>query len=264
MSFEQIASLLEESRKIDQFSPEGTQGGAFCVSLLEYNNTKRAVVEKSQQEEHSKQAPVSPGGVKSSENFNPWGQKERRAYHRINSGFQIADFTGARLRFLTLTTAPSAVGHDLKRDCDILLKRVRRRYKGAKIDFFKVRTNEGHGVLHLLCRGAFIPRAWLSKTWSEIHTGSWSVDIRDAKRYHKAYIVNQYLCCQEASYTRYSRSLEWIPKGALAVWKGFCKWYPGKAKVLWARYLEKRVTEPEKEPPPRRDCFCPIRRHTTA
>ena len=159
---------------------------------------------------------------------------------------------------MTLTTSNEGRGHDLKRDVETLVKRVRRRYKTRSFEYFRVRTDEGNGVVHLLYRGPYIARSWLKAQWEDIHA-SWNVDIRDSQRYHRAYVINQYLCNQEASYTRYSKSWWWIPPGALSVWSGFCKWYPRlKAQGLWSEYLHQRVIAQqqqvlpiEEEPPPR-------------
>lgn len=226
MSFEQLSFQLGESLQIDQSPPEGTQGGTICSSLLVYNNTNRAVSSYTDtQKEHK--------------NIKIWLQKDRRAYHRILSGYKLAQYNRYHLRFLTLTTSKEASWRDLKEDTNTLIKRIRRRYRA--FEYFRVRTNEGNGVVHLIFRGSYLPRSWVKAQWEAIHK-SWNVDIRECQRYHQKYIVNQYICDQQG-YTRYSMSGVWLPRGALAVWKGFCHWYPNEKIELWDAFLHKWVVE---------------------
>lgn len=220
MSFEQLSFQLGKSLQIDQSSPEGTQGGTICSSLLVYNITNRAVSSYSDTQKERK-------GVKI------WLPKDRRAYHRVLSGFKIAQHFSQHLRFLTLTTSREAFNRNLKEDTNTLIKRIRRRYRS--FEYFRVRTNEGNGVVHLIFRGSYLPRSWVKDQWEDIHS-SWNVDIRECRRYHQKYIINQYICEQEG-YTRYSMSGIWLPKGALAVWHGFCKWYPQERVALWDDFL---------------------------
>ena len=139
-----------------------------------------------------------------------WSPKQRRAYHRIMSGYKLSQYLGARLRFMTLTTS-----HIMKRDFNTLVKRIRRRY--GQFDYIRISTTEGNGVLHILYRGSFIPRKWLQSQWKDIHL-SWNVDIRDTQRYHCAYVVNQYLVGQ-SSFIRYSMTWAWVWKGFATSWK---------------------------------------------
>jgi hypothetical protein len=224
MAFEQISVLLEESRNNDQSSPEGTKGGTICRSLLVYNNTNRAV------------SSVEDTQIKAKDH-KIWLPKDKRAYHRILSGFKISQCYQHRLRFMTLTTSKQGRDRSLKEDTNTLIKRIRRRHR--VFEYFRVRTNEGNGVVHLIFRGSYLSRGWLKNQWEDIHK-SWNVDIRECQRYHQKYVVNQYICDQEG-YTRYSMSGLWLPKGSLAVWKGFCKWYPHNRIALWDDFLHNWV-----------------------
>jgi len=55
-----------------------------------------------------------------------------------------------------------------------------------------------------------------------------------------SYVVSQYLCEQEGS-IRYSMSGFWLPKGSLAVWRAFCRWYGHDKLALWDAYLKRAV-----------------------
>jgi len=236
-TFQPSVSANEESRLIDQSSPVGRQEGTFCSSLLVYNDTKRAAPSSSYQ--GFSMVALSTPVDRSKRDFKVWLQKDRRAYHRIMSGYKIANQYQHKLRFMTLTTSREAFGRDLKEDTHTLTKRIRRRFGG--FEYFRVRTNEGNGVVHILYRGAYIPRAWLKAQWEDIHQ-SWNVDIRACQRYHAKYVVNQYICDQEG-YTRYSMSGLWLPKGSLAVWHGFCKWYAKERVALWDAFLHRWVVD---------------------
>ena len=164
-----------------------------------------------------------------------WSPKQRRAYHRIMSGYKMSQFCNDKLRFMTLTTSNQGRENNLRKDFIVLVKRIRRRYR--RFEYVRVRTSEGNGVLHILYRGSYIPRAWLKEQWEDIHQ-SWNVDIRDTRRYHCSYVINQYLCGQ-SSFVRYSMTQKWVFKGFVAKWRAFCLWYPDKKIELWNNYLHK-------------------------
>lgn len=199
-------------------SQEG--GKARFDSLLVNNSTKRAVSTYQQPQNNVK-------------NHKIWSPKQRRAYHRIMSGYKLTQYLRRRLRFMTLTTSNEGRGNDLKADFNTLVKRIRRHY--GRFEYIRVRTDEGNGVLHILYRGSYIPRSWLQSQWIDIHK-SWNVDIRDTQRYHCSYVINQYMCGQ-SSFVRYSMTMLWVVKGFVSTWKAFCKWYYDRRLELWDAYL---------------------------
>jgi hypothetical protein len=81
-----------------------------------------------------------------------------------------------RLRFVTLTSSPEAKGRDLNADFRALKMRILRRFR-FKMKYWKIRTNEGNGVLHIVFRGKYVPQKWLSDQWADIHKSP-VVDIR--------------------------------------------------------------------------------------
>jgi len=186
------------------------------ITLLVDNRTKRAVSDKN----NIKKATF-------------WSSKQRRAYHRIMSGYKFTQYMGGHLRFMTLTTSNDGRSHDLKQDFNTLVKRIRRRY--GLFEYVRVRTSEGNGVLHVLFRGCYIPHRWLQEQWEDIHV-SWNVDIRDTRRYHCSYVVNQYLCGQ-SSFIRYSMTQSWVEHGFVSVWEAFRKWYYDDRFILWDDWL---------------------------
>lgn len=90
--------------------------------------------------------------------------------------------------FMTLTVNPAHLGDAGARATDmidawsLLVKRIRRKWPGKRIEYFAVteRTKRGEPHLHVALRAPFIPQKWLSETWSELTT-AFIVDIRQIK-----------------------------------------------------------------------------------
>ena len=167
--------------------------------------------------------------------------KNRRFFHRISSGQTLAKYQRKPIRFFTLTTSDEAKYNDLSRDVSVLIKRIRR--KQPNFQYWKVITDEGNGVAHVLYKGEYMTQKWLSYNWNKIHS-SYIVDIRkcDNERSIASYLVNQYLSSQKCSYTRMSYSNKWIFKGAVKVWndiltsvKNRCFYNPVQEKWYYKR-----------------------------
>lgn len=110
-------------------------------------------------------------------------KRQATTFHRLATGLQIARNQNAYMRFMTLTSAPTQK-HTLRKSLDILKKCIERAtwkrdgFVGFKFNrYFCLRTAEGHGVLHIIFWGRYIPQGWLKKTWKRIH-GAEMVDIR--------------------------------------------------------------------------------------
>jgi hypothetical protein len=173
-------------------------------TLLVYYSTKRSVPSVTNDEDTGRRLPI-------------WSTKQRRAYHRIMSGYKFALFLGKRIRFMTLTTSNEGRDRDIGNDFKILVKRIKRKY--GEFEYIRIKTSEGNGVLHVLFRGSYIPQRWLSVQWSDIHFSP-VVDVRDTRRYHCSYVINQYLTGQSL-FERYSSSLHWVFPGYVAKWEHF-------------------------------------------
>jgi hypothetical protein len=145
-----------------------------------------------------------------------WSKKERRAFQRLMSGFRRAQALGEQIRFMTLTSSPKSSFLRLNADFQVFRKRLTRRF--GKIKYWKLRTNEGFGVLHILWRGPFLPWRWVRRNWEEIH-GAYMCDLRlfrgGSKRLAN-YLVGNYLCKQ--TFERMSWSWSWVFKGFVGVW----------------------------------------------
>lgn len=119
---------------------------------------------------------------------------------------------------MTLTTSPATVfglTHNerlelLQRNFRSIKDRYEKEFGKPFGDYFSVRTQEGYGVIHIVYRGAFIPRDWIVQNWNELH-GSQIIDIREPRGapYSGAYyLVGQYIAGQP-DYI-YGLSHDWI------------------------------------------------------
>jgi hypothetical protein len=109
-----------------------------------------------------------------------YSKKQRRAFQRLMSGLTVGKSQNQRLRFMTLATRDQAndVGFDKKLNDHFRALKMRIYRKNSfKMKYWKVRTNEGNGVLHIVSRGKFVPQKWLSSQWADIHKSP-IVDIR--------------------------------------------------------------------------------------
>jgi len=153
-----------------------------------------------------------------------WSVKQRRGYRRALSGLTIGRGVGADLRFLTLTSSPRSP-RVVQKSLQILVKRIRRMF--GKFEYCYVRSSEGHGVLHLLYRGCFIPIAWIRHAWYEIHGAfeGWITRVEDRKGGIggiSRYLVTQYMSSQ-SGYVRGSASRHWIFVGESRVFRRLLK-----------------------------------------
>ena len=114
--------------------------------------------------------------------------------HRMAALKKIAA-AGNPTTFLTLTINPMRGGsveeraQDLSNALKILIKRARRKFQKAPIEYFAVfeETKKGEPHLHILMRAPFIPQRWISAVMNELITSP-IVDIR--KIHGKRQVIN--------------------------------------------------------------------------
>jgi len=185
-------------------------------------------------------------------------KKQRRAFHRCISGLLRAKGRLERIRFMTLTSSPQSDRSKLNYHFNLLVKQIEYTF-GFKMQYWKVKTNEGYGVLHVLFRvvddklprkrkkgvllskrrRGFIPHSWLSKIWEKIH-GAKVVEIHELKgkkseRDIAYYVVGNYVSKQPVE--RMSYSQKWVCKGFSIKWKGFLEVYGKRAVEIWDKWL---------------------------
>ncbi len=161
------------------------------------------------------------------------------------SGVTHHEANRRRIRVMTLTTSPRGrVEGDLNADFQVLRKRIIRKF-GCRFDYWKLRTSEGNGVLHILYVGPWIPQSWLSVNWGEIHH-SCVVYIQEFKRRRKrlvSYLMSHYLPAHDEPrlYTRMSWSWGWVFRGFCGAWRYFWKKGPTMYDVIygWNRLMRR-------------------------
>ncbi len=203
--------------------------------------------------------------------------KQKRAFHSILSGLKFAKHGNKKVRFLTLTTSNvcfSSVDYDsscLNSHFQVLKKRIKRYtpfrlfregyitknqmvslYRGSNyfkpfnFEYFKVVTNEGNGVIHVVYRGSYLPHSFLVDNWMDIHL-SWDVDIRmvdlSNPKGASCYVVSQYVGGQGCSYVRSSQSWNWVFRGFKSLWYSMKYSYPDNCIELWDLVLRRKAME---------------------
>lgn len=186
--------------------------------------------------------------------------KQRNAFQTVLSGLKFAKYGNKKIRFLTLTTSDIQFNEfsysyvdergilktELNDHFQVLYKRIKRYspyrlYKEGYIsenklkstyradgifqkfdfEYFRVETNEGNGVLHILFRGSWLPYNFLVDNWMDIHN-SWDLNIKlinmDQLKQSSSYVVSQYMSSQNSSYVRSSQSWKWVFRGFKTRW----------------------------------------------
>ena len=170
-----------------------------------------------------------------------------RLYQRMMTGFWWN--RKQRVRFLTLTSSPDSP-EDIQSSWEEMVRRIRK--KTGKFEYFAVFTREGHGVIHSVYVGSYLPFDWIQEQWVDIHKAH-RVNIKDVSKYDglkrkKAglpginhdhserdviyhprglvlYFLGQYLKNQTAI-EKISQSGNWVYPGVVADWCQFRKKYP--------------------------------------
>jgi hypothetical protein len=175
-----------------------------------------------------------------SEGERRYTKKQRRAFQRLMSGLTVGKSRRERLRFMTLTSSPESIGRSLNADFRALKMRIFRKFY-FKMKYWKIRTNEGNGVLHIVFRGKYIPQKWLSEQWTDIHKSP-IVDIRSLYETRKGlqgivyYLIGNYLAKQ--SFERMNWGYSWVFPAFVRSCKSLIEKYGFKqALLLWNRLL---------------------------
>lgn len=182
-------------------------------------------------------------------------RQRKRLFQRLVTGFYYR--RKEEFRFLTVTSAPDSP--DLATSWKNFVKQVRNNY--GKFEYFAVFTNEGHGVIHCVFVGSYIPFDWIQQRWKHIH-GAYFVNIQSVNRYDPKkrkkkggrpkkddavyypaglakYVLTQYVKDQNAIRTiNFSRS--WVYPGFVHDWERVKKQTKDKKKriAIWHKYLD--------------------------
>ena len=189
----------------------------WCLMIDSATPTPKGSLQSSLTDEFERFSTSLDNIFHKSPSLSQWSVSQKRAYQRILSGLVRAQRSNRMVRFLTLTTSLNGSYIDLVDDFEALKKRIRREY--GSFEYFRVRTKEGNGVLHVLATGSYIPQDWLSDAWCDIHKAK-VVDIRLLKNSGNKlarYVISQY-CTSQRLYDGYSYSHNWVFPGFVRVW----------------------------------------------
>lgn len=142
-----------------------------------------------------------------------WTRKQWQVRRAVIDRLRFWQAGGYQCLWVTLTSAPDSPDQRLRKDFQVLRKRVMRELGFDGFEYVCVDTREGHGVLHMVWawkdpdsrkRASFyVPFIWLQDQWKGIH-GAFHVNVKriggsdtDARRLSR-YIVAQYCGGQDA------------------------------------------------------------------
>ena len=180
--------------------------------------------------------------------YREWTRQQKRAFHRSMSCLALWAGVKAQVRWVMLSSVNLKTGEkdlaSLSPHFQRLRQMIERRFGYVGIEYLKVNTAEGGGVIHcyLAYRGRksfYIPQRWLSKAWRQIHGASyvWIKKVglrRDSRKRLSSYIVSQYLAGQDAFIRMSYSSKRTFGFPLVAVWNEFKNWAGAKGAVrLW-------------------------------
>ncbi|HEY5503682.1 MAG TPA: hypothetical protein VIK28_00890, partial [Sedimentisphaerales bacterium] len=178
--------------------------------------------------------------------WSPWNRQQKRVYHRVLSclaywqghEFEVTWFMLSSQHVTGEAPSDEAI-RSLTPHFERLRRMIERRFGFYGLEFLKVLTREGGGVIHGFMaykvpngakRGSFfIPQRWLSAAWSRIHGARYvwlkkvGGDTGGPKRIAR-YLASQYLANQNAlvgcSYS-WGRTFGFP---LVMVWRQFKRW----------------------------------------
>jgi len=179
-----------------------------------------------------------------------WSPKARRWYQRLLSGVTHHQANRRVLRVITLTSGPEApVQEELNASWSALRKRIDRKWPRAGFEYWKLRTSEGLGVLHVIYSGPWIPQSWLSRTWQEIHASPvvYIQKLRYRRKKLISYLMTHYLPAHDDGrlYTRMSWSWGWVFRGFAGAWRWFWRRGPTRYDAIfdWNKLMRRKDPE---------------------
>lgn len=195
----------------------------------------------------------------SAREWKPWDRQQKRVFHRSKSILTYWAEHGYTVSWVMLSSSPASDPKKLSRHHGELRRRVERVWGFKGIEFFQVKTTEGHGVLHLYWawkapngyrgRPFIVPQVWLSEQWNKIHQASvvWisrmKLGGRSVARVTR-YVVTQYLVDQEKGGVSCLDGMSWSWRRTFGfpfvkMWNVFKDTYSGSLKVgLYEKWNE--------------------------
>ena len=137
-----------------------------------------------------------------------WSRKQKRGYQRVRSLLWFWEAHHFQVLWVTLSTAEGGQAEKLTYHHKQLRQRIERQLGFRGLEYYQVRTEEGHGVLHIFwawrvpdgerARRFWISQEWLSAQWQSLH-GAPVVWIKAYQPSHRSrnrlsrYVISQYV-----------------------------------------------------------------------
>ncbi len=137
-----------------------------------------------------------------------WSRKQKRGYQRVRSLLWFWESHQFQVLWVTLSTAEGGNADKLTYHHKQLRQRIERQLGYQGLEYYQVRTEEGHGVLHIFwawrardgarTRQFWISQEWLSAQWETLH-GAPVVWIKTYKPGRQSrnrlshYVISQYV-----------------------------------------------------------------------
>lgn len=193
--------------------------------------------------------------------WKPWDRQQKRVFHRSKSILSFWQQHNYTVSWFMLSSSPTSDSLLLSRHHSELRRRIERVWGFTGLEFFQVKTTEGHGVLHgywawkapagYRGRPFVIPQQWISEQWQQIHGASvvWIARMgmkdKDIARVTR-YVVTQYLVNQEIEGASCLDGMSWSWKRTFGfplvqMWAAFKDTYTGNLRVglyeKWTQFL---------------------------
>jgi hypothetical protein len=183
-----------------------------------------------------------------------WTSQQKRAFHRIMSLLQYWFSNGYQVLWFDLTSSPISSAEEMNKHYTVLKKRMERQFGYANTEHLLIKTTEGYGVYHGFIayktqsgekgNSFYIPQAWISDNWNEIHgaTNVWIGRVRKGNKSQRkvsCYSVSQY-CANQPGFVYLSWSWKRGLGGALVrTWKELRDFISDRNRVIgiWNRVL---------------------------
>jgi hypothetical protein len=134
------------------------------------------------------------------------GRKRRATYQRLMTLLNRWEYQRRSIIRKDLTMANGGDPSKLSDHYEELIRRIKRKTGVKDIQYWKMTTREGNGVIHAILAGnesLYVDQGWLSEEWEKIH----GAIIVYVKRYRggtlsrgrvSRYLVSQYMAGQDA------------------------------------------------------------------
>jgi hypothetical protein len=175
-----------------------------AVNVAAAASAEGAVKESSGPE--ARETPVSSLLVLHYRDSSTLDRKRRATYQHLMTLLNRWEYQRRSITRMDLTTANGGDPSKLSDHYEELIRRIKRKTGVKDIQYWRMTTREGNGVIHAILAGSvslYVDQKWLSEEWEKIH----GAIIVYVKRYRggslsrgrvSRYLISQYMAGQDA------------------------------------------------------------------